>query len=71
MLGTIAVARALVCAGRRVDLAGLDGEISALCAAAITLPAADGQGLRPALEALLAAVDGFAATLHDTRPEPG
>ncbi|HYF08456.1 MAG TPA: hypothetical protein VD970_12605 [Acetobacteraceae bacterium] len=64
MLGTIAVARALVEAGRRVDLAGLDREIGTICVAALALPVTDGRQLRPALEALAQAVDGLAGLLR-------
>lgn len=64
MLGTIAVARALVEGGRRVDLAGLDREIGTICAAALALPAAEGQQLRPTLETLAQAVDGLARLLR-------
>lgn len=64
MLGTVAVARALVGAGRRVDLEGLDGEIGALCAAAIALPVEEGRTLRPAVQALLESIEGLAAALR-------
>lgn len=63
MSGTIAVARALVAAGRRVDLAGLDAEISAICAASLTVSAAEGRALRPNLIALEQEVSALAALL--------
>ena len=63
MLGTLAVARALLEAGRRVDLAGLDREIGALCAAAIALPRREGRKLRPKAMALQEALGGLAAAL--------
>jgi hypothetical protein len=66
MEGTLALARALVEGGRQVDLAGLDGEATALCAAVMTLAPAQGRALRPALEALLRQVDGLAAHLAAT-----
>lgn len=62
--GTIAVARALVETGRRIDLAGLDHEAAALVAAIMALDAEDARRLRPALETLRAHVDGLAAKLH-------
>ena len=43
--GTIAMARALVVSGRRVDLTGLEREAERLCAAIACL-----SGARPALE---------------------
>lgn len=49
--GTMAMARALVIAGREVDLAGLDGDAQRLCAAIACLPRESGQRLRlPLLE---------------------
>ncbi|WP_203077033.1 hypothetical protein [Falsiroseomonas ponticola] len=61
MGGTVAVARALVEGGRRVDLEGLDRDAAALCAAVMALSPEDGRRLRPALEALLRQVDGLTA----------
>jgi hypothetical protein len=61
MGGTVAVARALVEGGRRVDLEGLDRDAAALCAAVMALAPEDGRRLRPALEALLRQVDGLTA----------
>lgn len=62
--GTIAVARALVETGRRIDLAGLDQEAAALVAAIMALEPEDARRLRPAVETLRAHVDGLAAKLH-------
>ena len=59
MGGTVAVARALVEGGRQVDLAGLDRDAAALCAAVMALEAEAARGLRPALEALLRQVDAL------------
>jgi hypothetical protein len=61
---TLAMARALVEAGRRIDLAGLDAEAAALCAAAVALAPAEGRALRPALEALRRQVDSLSASLR-------
>ena len=44
--GMMSVARALVAAGRAVDLGGLDGEAQRLCAAVACLPRESGQRLR-------------------------
>lgn len=62
--GTLAIARALVESGRRIDLAGLDHEAAALVAAIMTLDAEEARRLRPAVEALRDHVDGLAARLH-------
>jgi hypothetical protein len=58
--GTVAVARALVEGGRRVDLEGLDRDATSLCAAVLALGPDHARGLRPALEALLRQVEGLA-----------
>ena len=63
MGGTVAVARALVESGRQVDLAGLDRDAAALCAAVLTLEADAARSLRPALEALLHQVNGLKAEI--------
>jgi hypothetical protein len=59
--GTVSVARALVEGGRRVDLAGLDRDATALCAAVLTLAREDARSLRPALESLLRQVNDLTA----------
>jgi hypothetical protein len=61
---TLAVARALVESGRRIDLDGLEREAAALCAAVVTLKAEEAKNLRPALEALRVNVEGLAATMR-------
>lgn len=61
MGGTVLMARALVEAGRRVDLEGLDRDATALCAAVLTLAQDQARLLRPALEALLRQVDDLTA----------
>lgn len=62
--GTLAVARALVESGRRIELAGLEREAAALCAAIMALDAGEARRLRPALEALRRHVEGLAATMR-------
>lgn len=61
MGATVAMARALVQGGRRVDLAGLDRDATALCAAVLVLDRDSGRALRPALEALLRQLDHLSA----------
>jgi hypothetical protein len=63
MDGTLLMARALVEGGRRIDLAGLDGEAARLCAAVMALDAGEARGMRPALEALRLQLDGLATRL--------
>jgi hypothetical protein len=63
MRDTLAVARALVEAGRQVDLTGLDAGTAAICAAVAMLPSDSATPLLPALVALLGEVDGLSATL--------
>jgi hypothetical protein len=62
--GTLAVARALVEGGRRIDLEGLEQEAAALCAAVMALGTEEARRMRPALEALRTHVDGLAATMR-------
>ena len=61
--GTLALARALVESGRRVDLTGLDTGTAAVCAAIEMLPPDLARQLRPALVGLLAEVDGLGVAL--------
>lgn len=60
---TLSVAAALLEAGRRVDLSGLEREVAALCHAAVILPAADGHALSVELAALLSQVEGLEARM--------
>ena len=62
--GTLVVARALVENGRRIDLAGLDRDAVALCAALMVLDVGEARCLRPAIEALRHHVDSLAATMR-------
>ncbi|PHK96990.1 hypothetical protein CR162_01070 [Pseudoroseomonas rhizosphaerae] len=54
---TLTLAEALASGGRAVDLEGLDAEITALCAATLSLPAARQDEARLALRRLLARVE--------------
>jgi hypothetical protein len=64
---TLAVARTLAEAGRRIDLSGLDREAAALCEAVLVLPPEEGRGLLPDLTAIVAEV----AALAEALPRPG
>jgi hypothetical protein len=57
------VATALVEAGRRIDLSGLEVEAARLCSAIGVMAQGEARPLRPALEALLRDLDRLAAAL--------
>jgi hypothetical protein len=63
MQGMLQIAGALVQAGRRVDLGGLEVEAARLFATKRLLPAEEASPLRPALEALLRDLDRVVAAL--------
>jgi len=64
--GTLTMARALVLAGREVDLAGLDREAARLCAAVACMPGDSGQALLPSLIGLAYELDALSVCI----PEP-
>lgn len=64
--GTLTMARALVLAGRQVELAGLDREAARLCAAVACLPGDSGQVLIGSLVGLTREIDALSVCL----PEP-
>jgi hypothetical protein len=66
---TVALARALVASGRRIDLTGLDSQIGLLCAKWLDLPLEEGRRLRPWLVTLSAAVDALSRVMS-WRPAP-
>jgi len=68
MTGAVALARALVLVGRRIDLEGLDREIGEMCAEAIELPREHGRPLLPPLVALHAEVDALIGELRAREP---
>jgi hypothetical protein len=68
MSGTLAVARALVEAGRHVDLTGLDAGAAVLCAEIAMLPPETARPMRLTLVALLEELDGLGAALSPPRP---
>jgi len=61
--GTLTMARALVVAGREIDLAGLDREAARLCAAVACLPGDSGQALLASLQALAFELDLLAGCM--------
>ncbi len=54
---TVAVARALLASGRRVDLTGLDRSVGLLCAKALDLQPEEGRAARAELVQLMAELD--------------
>ena len=63
--GTLAMARALVLAGRRVDLVGLDREAARLCAAVACMPGDSGDTLLPGLLGLAREVEALSLCLQE------
>ncbi|TQF81291.1 hypothetical protein FK498_05380 [Elioraea sp. Yellowstone] len=68
MRSTVTVARALVDAGVRIDLAGLEREIGDLCADAIALPRVLGRELIGPLTSLRDEIAALERTLMDAPP---
>lgn len=68
MRATVTVARALVDAGMRIDLSGLDREVGDLCAEAIALPRALGRELVGPLSRLSEEIAALERTLSDGAP---
>ncbi|WP_426956966.1 hypothetical protein [Muricoccus radiodurans] len=64
MQGMLSVAAGLAGAGRALDLTGLDKEMTALCSAAMLLPADQGRAVRPALIGLLSQIDSLTEQLR-------
>jgi len=61
---TITMARALVQAGRQIDLTGLDADAAVLCTAIGLLAPERSHGLRAQLEELVRDVDALSAALN-------
>lgn len=61
---TLSMAEALLHSGRAIDLAGLEREVASLCAAAVTLPAAEGRALRGELAGLMLQVEKIEGRLR-------
>lgn len=70
MRSTVTVARALVDAGIRIDLDGLDREIGDLCADAVSLPRELGRTLIDPLTRLRDEIAALETTLAEHPPEP-
>lgn len=68
MAATLTLARALVIAGHRIDLDGVEREIGDLCAETVALPREEGRMLKPALENLLREVEALEADLANRAP---
>ena len=66
---TLAVARGLVLAGRRVELTGVDDGIGLLCAKTLDLVAPDGRPMLPHLYELLSQVDRLMLALRENPPQ--
>src|SRR6476469_6006414 len=66
----VGVARALVEAGRDVDLAGLDRQVGLLCARTLDLPPDEGRSLRPRLIALSGTVETLLRAMAARDPPP-
>jgi hypothetical protein len=62
--GTLMVARALVDNGRRIDLAGLDGDVASLCGAILCIAPDRARVLRAELVALLQQLDQLSGSLR-------
>ncbi len=65
---TLAVARGLVLAGRRVELTGIDDGVGLLCAKTLDLASPDGRDVLPHLYELLAQVDRLVVALRENPP---
>ena len=70
LLRTVRIAAALVAAGRKVDLDGIDDLIGRLCARALDLPPAQGTLLTDDLRKLLTEADTLHARLSGREPPP-
>ena len=63
----VGIARALVEAGRAIDLTGLDRQVGLLCAKSLDLPPDDGRRVRPRLIALFGSMEALSRVLARTR----
>jgi hypothetical protein len=62
--GTLRLARTLVEAKRRVDLAGLQEAVGRMCAAVLDLPPEQGRAMHPRLAAVLAELEALERALR-------
>ena len=68
---TVSVARALVDAGRSVDLTGLEDGVGLLCAKTLDMPVGESRGMLPAMLELRAQIDSLAARVTDKQRAGG
>jgi hypothetical protein len=64
----VGIARALVEAGRAIDLTGIDGQVGLLCAKSLDLPSDDGRRIRPRLIALFGSMEALARVIGSNAP---
>ena len=64
----VGVARALVEAGRMIDLTGIDSQVGLLCAKSLDLPSGDGRRIRPRLIALFGSMEALARVIASNTP---
>jgi hypothetical protein len=64
----VGIARALVEAGRAIDLTGIDSQVGLLCAKSLDLPAGDGRRVRPRLIALFGSMEALARVFASNAP---
>ena len=64
----VGVARALVDAGRAIDLSGLDDQVGLLCAKSLDLPPDEGRRIRPRLIALSGSIEALSRTFTSHAP---
>jgi hypothetical protein len=64
----VGVARALVEAGRAIDLTGIDSQVGLLCAKSLDLPPGDGRRIRPRLIALFGSTEALAQVITSNAP---
>ncbi len=62
---TLAVARALVLAGRPLDLTGFDDGIGMLCAQTLDLPTQDARAMKAVLVGLMESVDSLGGVFRE------
>jgi hypothetical protein len=64
----VEVARALVEAGRAIDLTGIDSQVGLLCAKSLDLPTGDGRRIRPRLIALFGSIEALVRVMASHAP---
>jgi hypothetical protein len=59
----VSVARALIEAGREIDLEGFQGQVGLLCAKSLDLPPDEGRRIRPRLIALSGSIEALSRAM--------